>query len=210
MRTDEDIYRTYQKEIIPLMAEMHAYIEKDYRDHNKDVADLFKIIAENNLSGSLSDKDRQQAVWLITKIKIAAYFFIVKELKRRLDDFDRRCDPSKRVFAGIEQRYNQLKSEINDNLGIIRRKYGRYPKICEECMFLYERTYKACIEIFSLMVEVMTVSSWVSPYSPFGILKKPLSWLVSLFISILTGYFLTKYPLPCIEHIKNWLCQNIF
>ena len=77
MHTKEDIYQTYQEEIIPLMAEMHAYIEKDYPDHNKDVADLFKIIAENSTSAHLSDEDRQQANWLITKIKIAAYSLAV-------------------------------------------------------------------------------------------------------------------------------------
>ena len=210
MHTKEDIYQTYQEEIIPLMAEMHAYIEKDYQDHNKDVADLFKIIAENSSSAHLSDEDRQQANWLITKIKIAAYSFIVKELKRKLDDFDRRCDRNQRIFAGIEQRYNQLKCELNANLKTIKHNYGKHPKICGECMSLYEHAYKASTEIFRLMGEVMTKVSWIYPYSPFNILKKPFSWLASLAISILVGYLLTKFSPSCIESIKSWLNQNIF
>lgn len=210
MHTKEDIYRTYQEEIIPLMAEMHAYIEKDYQDHNKDVADLFKIIAENSTSAHLSDEDRQQAYWLITKIKIAAYFFIVKELKKKFDDFDRRCDWNQRVYAGIEQRYHQLKSELNANLKTIKHNYGKYPKICEECMSLYEHAYKASTEIFRLIGEVMTKASWIYPYSPFNILKKPIGWLASLAISITVGYLLTKFAPSCIESIKSWLSQNIF
>lgn len=206
----EDIYRTYQEEIIPLMAEMHAYIERDYRDHNKDVADLFKIIADHNSSGHLSAEESQQAGWLITKIKIAAYSFIVKEIKRKLDDFDRRCDRNQRVFAGIEQRYNQLKSEVNANLKTIRHNYGKHPKICGECMSLYEHAYKASTEIFRLMGEVMTKSSWIYPYSPFNILKKPFNWLASLAISIVVEYLLTKISPSCIESIKSWLSQNIF
>ena len=85
MHTSEDIYQIYQEDIIPLMAEMHAYVEKDYRDHYKDVSDLFKIIAENSASGDLSPESKDRAVWLITKIKIAAYSFIVKELRRKIN-----------------------------------------------------------------------------------------------------------------------------
>ena len=195
MHTSEGIYQIYQEDIIPLMAEMHAYVEKDYRDHYKDVSDLFKIIAENSASGDLSPESKDRAVWLITKIKIAAYSFIVKELRRKIEDFDKRCSPDQRAFAGIEQRYERLKREIKANLKTIKQNYGRYPKICKECMSLYERTYLSCVEMFELMGEISTKSSWIYPYSPFRILKKPLAWVVSLLISILVGYFLHMFPL---------------
>lgn len=209
MRTGENIYKCYQEEIVPLMAEMYAYIEKDYRGHNKDVADLYKIIAKTGLSGNLSPEDKEQAIWLITKIKIAAYSFIVKEIEGKLNDFDKRCDQKQRDFAGIEARYNALKYKIKNNQRALRKKFGRYPKICEECMSMYGDTYHACIEILGLIGSVMTKSTWLYPYSPFNVFKKPLTWLVSLAISVIVGYFVNKHAPNFVEYIKCCLVSKI-
>lgn len=210
MNSWEDIYQVYQTELIPLIAEMHAYIEKDYREHNKDVADLFKIIAENSSSRNLSEEAAYQAVWLITKIKIAAYSFIVAEIKKNLENFDRRCKLNQREFVGIEQEYETLKNEINDCLKTIKQKYGRYPKICEDCMFLYERAYNASSRAFKLMAKVSTKSSWIYPYSPFEIFKRPLTWVFSLVVAVLVDCFIRTCPPDWLEYIKNWLCRNNF
>lgn len=189
----EDLYRRYNEEIKPLVAEIEGRLEKFAAPLLLDMADMFDNIAMSELS----DEDDRISFLSLAKthgVELSIYhsyqYLVYALYTQRIRPFKMRCKRHVLMKLNNGMFYGEFMGLYKETRKL--RKTVNLKKDCPEDIMTLKTMYNNLRHMEDMIIEAereiihherFTESNWIIS----------LKWMASIAISVLVGFLFTKY-----------------